>query len=53
MFVRAVNAMVAQYKGDRMPYRSESGKFDMKGFPSSRMLTPVQRHRLKVLNGQN
>lgn len=53
MLLRVVKSMVAEYKGDRMPYRSEIGKFDMKGFPSSRMLTPVQRHRLRVLNGQN
>lgn len=53
MLLRVVKSMVAEYKGDRMPYRSEIGKFDMKGFPSSRMLTPVQRHKLRVLNGQN
>ncbi|PYD85181.1 hypothetical protein DNF23_50275 [Pseudomonas syringae pv. pisi] len=53
MLFREVKAMVAEYKGDRMPYRSEIGKFDMKGFPPSRILTPAQRHRLKVLNAHN
>jgi chromosome segregation ATPase len=53
MLLRVVKSMVAGYTGDRMPYRSEIGKFDMKGFPSSKMLTPVQRHKLSVLNQQN
>lgn len=53
MLFREVKAMVAEYKGDRRPYRSEIGNFDLKGFPSSRMLTVAQAHRVKALAQQN
>lgn len=53
MLIREVNSMVAAYKGDRMPYRSEIGKFDMKGFPLTKVLTIAQRNRARVLTQQN
>jgi len=53
MLIPEIKLMMAAYKGDRMPYRSVIGKFDMKGFPRSRMMPPAQAHRIKKLAENN
>ena len=53
LLLKEIKWMVDGYKGDRRPYYSEIGKFDLKAFPSSRMLSPAQRTRIAALAEKN
>lgn len=47
---KEINSMVDTFEGDQMPYRSEIGKFDMKAFPSEKILTAAEKNFNKYKN---
>lgn len=47
MIFSEIEGMLTEYKGERTPYCSEIGKFDLKGFSKSEIMTVAESNRVQ------